>query len=566
MTNKRVGLALSGGGFRASFFHIGVLARLAELDLLREVEVISSVSGGSILGAFYYLHLKKLLEEKGDDEIRKEDYIELLKNIEVSFLRGVQKNLRMRTFGNIISNLRMFSDSYSRSDRIGQLYTKHFYESVIRKRKISMPDLKIVPKDGPPDFHPRKHNLNRKCKVPMLVLNATTLNTGHNWQFTATWMGEPPSGDEDVDKNLRLRRLYYYEAYEERHKRFPLGAAVAASACVPGIFHPLPIADLYQDLTVQLVDGGVQDNQGVRSLLQENCTHIICSDASGQMGDIPEPKTGLLSVLARTNSILMDRVREEEIAAFGPRIMAKKVKEFVLLHLKKDLIKAEKTWIGGADKKGQILNISGNTGYGVNREVQSYLSNIRTDLDSFSEVEAYSLMCSGYLMSKKQFDGKLIQKFNAHNNGEPNPNIDWHFLQARTFLTTMKPSKQYLKHLEVGSSRLLKAVKLVRSLRIICYVVLAVASLGLLYLLVVNWNNPLPISIPMKTYGSIALAILLAIIGSIPQINPIIRLRNFVKKMVKRLSISFVGFIIVWLYLILIDPLFLKKGRISKLE
>lgn len=50
---KRLGLALSGGGFRASFFHIGVLARLAELDLLRPIEVISTVSGGSIIGALY---------------------------------------------------------------------------------------------------------------------------------------------------------------------------------------------------------------------------------------------------------------------------------------------------------------------------------------------------------------------------------------------------------------------------------------------------------------------------------------------------------------------------------
>ena len=35
----KVGLALSGGGFRASLFHIGVLAKLAELDILRRVEV-----------------------------------------------------------------------------------------------------------------------------------------------------------------------------------------------------------------------------------------------------------------------------------------------------------------------------------------------------------------------------------------------------------------------------------------------------------------------------------------------------------------------------------------------
>ncbi len=45
--HHKTGLALSGGGLRASLFHIGVLGRLAELDLLRHVDVISTVSGGS---------------------------------------------------------------------------------------------------------------------------------------------------------------------------------------------------------------------------------------------------------------------------------------------------------------------------------------------------------------------------------------------------------------------------------------------------------------------------------------------------------------------------------------
>ncbi len=53
----KIGLALSGGGFRAALFHIGVLAKLAELDVLRHVEFLSCVSGGSIIGAHYYLEL-----------------------------------------------------------------------------------------------------------------------------------------------------------------------------------------------------------------------------------------------------------------------------------------------------------------------------------------------------------------------------------------------------------------------------------------------------------------------------------------------------------------------------
>src|SRR4029453_5878113 len=100
---------------------------------------------------------------------------------------------------------------------------------------------------------PKLHNWRRAAKVPILVLNATTLNTGHNWQFTATWMGEPPAGiDAEIDGNYRLRRMYYREA-PAAHRTVRLGHAVAASACVPGIFEPLVLADLYPDITVRLV-------------------------------------------------------------------------------------------------------------------------------------------------------------------------------------------------------------------------------------------------------------------------------------------------------------------------
>jgi predicted acylesterase/phospholipase RssA len=63
----KLGLALSGGGFRAAFFHVGVLASLAEAGLLRQVRVISTVSGGAIVGALYYLHVLRLLESKADN-------------------------------------------------------------------------------------------------------------------------------------------------------------------------------------------------------------------------------------------------------------------------------------------------------------------------------------------------------------------------------------------------------------------------------------------------------------------------------------------------------------------
>ena len=87
---------------------------------------------------------------------------------------------------------------------------------------------------------------------------------------------------------------------------------MAASACVPGLFEPVALEDLYPDKVVRLVDGGVHDNQGVQGLLDEGCAVVLCSDACGQMGDLDKPKDSAPSVLLRSNSILMNRVREAQ--------------------------------------------------------------------------------------------------------------------------------------------------------------------------------------------------------------------------------------------------------------
>ena len=58
MTNdgKKIGLALSGGGYRAAAYHIGALRALHKLGVLNKVDYISSVSGGSIIAAYYGLY------------------------------------------------------------------------------------------------------------------------------------------------------------------------------------------------------------------------------------------------------------------------------------------------------------------------------------------------------------------------------------------------------------------------------------------------------------------------------------------------------------------------------
>jgi predicted acylesterase/phospholipase RssA len=78
------------------FFHIGVLAKIAEHGLLRRIEVISTVSGGSIIGALYYLHAKNLLEDKPDAEITDNEYIQLIRQVEHEYRLAAASNVRAR--------------------------------------------------------------------------------------------------------------------------------------------------------------------------------------------------------------------------------------------------------------------------------------------------------------------------------------------------------------------------------------------------------------------------------------------------------------------------------------
>lgn len=65
-----LGIALSGGGSKASSFAIGVLAGLADQHLLDSSDYVSSVSGGSYAAYFYYTHriYPVVRNEKSDRE------------------------------------------------------------------------------------------------------------------------------------------------------------------------------------------------------------------------------------------------------------------------------------------------------------------------------------------------------------------------------------------------------------------------------------------------------------------------------------------------------------------
>ncbi|PFK46725.1 hypothetical protein COJ23_22235 [Priestia megaterium] len=568
--SSKLGIALSGGGFRASLFHIGVLARMADLGLLRHIEVISTVSGGSIIGALYYLHVKKLLEEKADCDIKDEDYQEIIKKIEVDFLQAIQKNLRLRTFLNPYKNLKMSLPNYSRSDHIGELYDKYLYQKVLdpnNNSPITMKCLKIKPYGEKKSFNPKEHNKNREVKIPILLMNATVLNNGHNWRFSASGMGETDiyKLNNKFDKNFQLKKIDSYGNICIPGE-FYLGSAVAASACVPGIFAPLAISNLYdKGVRVQLVDGGVYDNQGIGGLLDEECTHFVISDASKQMEDEKEPDVLINSVIRRSNSILADHIREQQLS----RILKEYPTNALLLHLKKGIQPQE---ISYYNRNHELENKTKNCEtelapevYGVNTEVQLFLSRVRTDLDSFSDVEAFSLMCDGYKMIEFELNNWNIKEFST------NPKLkekNYHFFKIEKWMSSSTINPYYKSNLEASSQRFFRTIRLNPFFKIMAtlmFISIFIIIVSIFDLTFNDWAND------YITKGNLLVIILFTITlfvlkkklyNSLNR-NPVIR---FLLSIIPAILISITGFIFIGIYLIIFDRLFLYLGSLKVLN
>lgn len=240
-------VTFSGGGTRAASFAYGVLQELADNEvmtlngsrpLLKEIDMISSVSGGSFTSAYYGLY--------GD---------RIFKDFEERFLRqDVQSQLLWR-IARPINWFRLASSGYGKSDMAADYYDKILFNGATFADMLR------------PD-------------APTVIINSTELTTGSRVGFT----------------------LLFFDALCLDLKQYPVSRAVTASSAVPGLFSPItlenvagscgykPPAWLAAALTDEastnrkaqaqdikeyldrekrpwlfLVDGGVSDNLGLRS-------------------------------------------------------------------------------------------------------------------------------------------------------------------------------------------------------------------------------------------------------------------------------------------------------------
>jgi predicted acylesterase/phospholipase RssA len=301
------------------------------------------------------------------------------------------------------------------SEETAEALETYFYAPLWRdKNPLYMHHLPFTPCDHDPrltgdqNFNPAKHNWLRRDKVPMLVLNATTVNTGHAWQFTPTWMGESPWSIHPAADSVPRLQWHWYDP--GANWQIKLGQAVAASACVPMLFEPLRIDDAYDGYQIQLVDGGVQDNQGTVSLLAHNCNVIIVSDAAGQLllERSPEPGLpGLGKYAIRIMDTLMERVRIANYADLAARVRTKLVRGLMFLHMKDgldaDIIRLK------FSQESYDLHRTLLSPLGVRKDFQKVLAELRTDLDIFTDDESNALMACGYKMAVTAFKRDLGQ-------------------------------------------------------------------------------------------------------------------------------------------------------------
>lgn len=360
---RRIGLALSGGGFRAAIFHLGVIRRLEEMGIMPQVRVVSAVSGGSIISAYYLCEMERRLHlELPEDRAKPEVRLRIFEEIATEFFAALDNNLRSRAlFFTPFYHPWLFIKTLflkpfratARSELIQKEYDLWFYEENTLDQLPSAADIK-------------KQSGQSFSRGTKLLLNTTSLLSGERVTFSR----EPVSGVNEMSK--------------VNNNVLPLSRVVGASSGVPGLFPPTMIGG---DV---LVDGGVADNQGIESLIQdiEGCNVLLVSDASGQMEGRDTIGRSLLTVLGRVNSVLQFQVRNKLIDILVawrhlPDI-SMKPHRFAFIHLFRNL----KDW--------------SETDHRIPSEFIAAIGRIRTDLDQFSYIEREALMYHGYTLIDAQ--------------------------------------------------------------------------------------------------------------------------------------------------------------------
>ncbi|OYW21636.1 MAG: hypothetical protein B7Z55_05595, partial [Planctomycetales bacterium 12-60-4] len=341
----RIGLALSGGGFRATLYHLGIVRFLKDAGVLPHVSDIASVSGGSILAAHLTLNWDRY---NGSDEEFDEAVGEIVRFVQFDVRNFVVRRLPLQYIGRSFVRLARFSSrKLTPNATLERCYEQRLYGD---RCLYELPE------------------------VPRLHMLATSVTNGGLSVFNRDG-------------------LYVQQRSKDGHIHFDhvpgrmasIPQVVGASSAFPGFFPPVQFTA--SDLGVRdgefpsefFTDGGVYDNLGIRafSWLKETGTQfdsVFVSDAGKPFQILSDNSLGFVGQSVRASDILWDRVWQLERENFGRQ------SGFVFMPI---------TEMVESDEDATLHLV-------VQAEVQS----IRTDLDRFSDEEVNALAQHGYEVAR----------------------------------------------------------------------------------------------------------------------------------------------------------------------
>jgi predicted acylesterase/phospholipase RssA len=433
-------LALSGGGFRATLFHLGIIRYLRETNRLSNLKAVTALSGGSILAAHLVLNWDKYT---GTPERFAEATTELITFIQ-SDLRGriVRKwysswalvfflwtsfpnlvlfycdtsSLFLPVFISVLwlaCGLVLIAKNKNKWSLIRFLereYASHLYSYAIKTH------------EGEKQTRATLSKLPAVTNAPYVYILATNLTSGRLCYFDSHGYNEfPPGQFSQMPPPRNVSPPGVPSPITHDLPNFSVARAVAASSAFPVVFSPVILTEsefggpLPFKCQQALADGGIYDNMGLEALrclrsnyvhtLQDVPTEYVISDGQGVFLDSASGGYSLLNQRAsRLIEILMNRVTQWQLEEMNRRTIRGE-ESISLTYLKST-----------EEVRGrQALDPS----------VQRQIARIRTDLNSFTDMEIQLLVYHGFSVARNFYDpstddetgAKMVPPDGAYSEG-----------------------------------------------------------------------------------------------------------------------------------------------------
>ncbi|MEA2275251.1 MAG: hypothetical protein QOC78_211 [Solirubrobacteraceae bacterium] len=357
----RIGLCLSGGGFRAALYGLGVVRYLAEAGLLPQVKVVSAVSGGSVAAAVLADRWPALAANGFALDA-------FLREVDEPFQHAVTtRNMRNAAVARWAGR-RLTFRSRSRGSAMGDVLVRE-----------------LLSADRVVDLDP----------ALQVIITSTDLTTGRAFRVSRDFIGS------------------YDYGYHGVPDRLSLGHAVAASAAVPVLF---PAQYLRTDgfglrgapSLLSLVDGGVYDNLGLewfqgwgsgRPAAARDVDFIIVVDASGPLLAQPRAFRGLRAI-NRGREIQYTQTRATRIRWFVEELTSGRMHGNYLVS------KYDPSGFRLPDRTPIAPELYDGA---LPAGFAEKLAGLRTDLDRFTNTEALLLRYHGYWSAHARLAGLYPQ-------------------------------------------------------------------------------------------------------------------------------------------------------------